>query len=52
MFWGCCILDGEDLETSGGVKPDIFVINDLNHKLQNQDPRLEKAIEKIMELIK
>ena len=51
-FWGCYTLDGKDLETSGGVKPDIFVINDLNHDLQNQDPQLEKAVEKILEMIK
>ena len=51
-FWGCFTLDGEDLETIGGVKPDIFVINDLNHDLQNQDPQLSKAIEKALELIK
>jgi len=51
-FWGCYTLDGKDLETSGGVKPDIFVINDLNHDLQNQDPQLDKAIEKALELIK
>jgi len=51
-FWGCYTLDGKDLETSGGVKPDIFIINDLNHDLQNQDPQLDKAIEKALELIK
>ena len=51
-FWGCYTLDGKDLETSGGVKPDIFVINDLNHDLQNKDPQLDKAIEKALELIK
>ena len=51
-FWGCYTLDGKDLETSGGVEPDIFVINDLNHDLQNQDPQLDKAIEKALELIK
>ena len=51
-FWGCYTLDGKDLETSGGVKPDILVINDLNHDLHNQDPQLEKAIEKILELTK
>lgn len=51
-FWGCYTLDGKDLETSGGVKPDIFVINNLNHDLQNQDPQLEKAVEKILEMIK
>lgn len=51
-YWGCFTLDGKDLETSGGVKPDIFVFNDLNHDLQNQDPQLDKAIEKVLELIK
>jgi tricorn protease len=51
-FWGCYTLDGKDLETSGGVKPDILVINDLNNELQDQDPQLEKAVEKILELIK
>ena len=50
-YWGCFTLDGKDLETSGGVKPDIFVINDLNHDLQHQDPQLDKAIEKVLELI-
>ncbi len=50
-FWGCYTLDGQDLETSGGVKPDIFVINDLNHDLQGQDPQLDKAIEKVLEMI-
>ncbi len=51
-FWGCFTLDGKDLETSGGVEPDIFVINDLNHDLINQDPQLDKAIEKALELTK
>ena len=50
-FWGCYTLDGKDLETSGGVKPDIFVVNDLNHDLLNQDPQLDKAVEKVLELI-
>ncbi len=50
-WWGCFTLDGKDLETSGGVKPDVFVINDLNHELNGQDPQLEKAIGKILELI-
>lgn len=51
-FWGCYTLDGEDLETSGGVKPDIEVINDLNDIIQERDPQLEKAVEKALELIK
>ncbi len=51
-FWGCYTLDGQDLETQGGVKPDIFVINDLNDLLQKRDPQLEKAIDLIKDLIK
>jgi tricorn protease len=51
-FWGCYTLDGKDLETSGGVKPDILIVNNLNDNLQGQDPQLERAVEKIMELIK
>ena len=51
-FWGCYTLDGKDLETSGGVKPDIKVINDLNHDLKGEDPQLEAAVAKILEHIK
>jgi tricorn protease len=51
-FWGCYTLEGKDLETSGGVKPDIMVINDLNHDLSGQDPQLEKAIEVLLDLIR
>ena len=51
-FWGCFTLDGKDLETSGGVKPDVTVINDLNNELQNQDPQLEKAIELALNKVK
>jgi len=51
-FWGCYTLDGKDLETSGGVVPDILVVNDLTHHLSGQDPQLEKAVEKALALIK
>jgi len=51
-FWGCYTLDGQDLETSGGVKPDIEVVNDLNNELNGTDPQLEKAISVIRDLIK
>ena len=51
-FWGCYTLDGQDLETSGGVVPDIVVINDLNHNLLGQDPQLDKAIEILLQKIK
>ncbi|MFQ5632787.1 MAG: hypothetical protein ACE5I1_28800, partial [bacterium] len=50
-FWGCYALDGTNLETSGGVTPDIRVINDLNHNLHGDDPQLQKAIEVILEEI-
>ncbi len=50
-FWGCYTLDGKDLETCGGVKPDILVVNDLNDELKGKDPQLDKAIETILELI-
>ena len=49
-FWGCYTLDGQDLETHGGVIPDIFVVNDINHDLKNQDPQLDKAIEVLKEM--
>jgi tricorn protease len=51
-FWGCYTLDGQDLETIGGVTPDIFIVNDLNNDLHSQDPQLDKAIEIILEKIK
>ncbi len=50
-FWGCYTIDGKDLETNGGVKPDIVVINDLNHELQNQDPQLDRAINQVLQMI-
>ncbi|MFC1725720.1 S41 family peptidase [candidate division KSB1 bacterium] len=51
-FWGCFTLDGKDLETIGGIKPDIFVINDLNNDLDGTDPQLEKAVEEILKQVK
>jgi len=51
-FWGCYTLDGVDLETGGGVTPDILVINDLKDDLNDRDPQLDRAIEKILELVK
>lgn len=47
-FWGCYALDGTNLETSGGVTPDIRVINELANDLAGDDPQLEKAIEVIL----
>jgi len=51
-FWGCYTLDGQDLETQGGVKPDVKVINTLSDDLQGKDPQLERAIEVILQKIK
>lgn len=47
-FWGCYSLDGTDLETHGGCRPDIMVINTLNDDLQGSDPQLDKAVEVIL----
>ncbi|MFC1555469.1 S41 family peptidase [candidate division KSB1 bacterium] len=51
-WWKCLTLDGENLERIGGVKPDIYVINDLNHDLSGVDPQLDKAIEEILKEIR
>ncbi|MFC1561403.1 S41 family peptidase [candidate division KSB1 bacterium] len=51
-FWGCYTLDGQNIETMGGIKPDITVINDLNHDLTGQDPQLDRAVEEIMKMIR
>jgi tricorn protease len=50
-YWGCYTLDGRDLETTGGVKPDIVVVNDLSHRLGGQDPQLDRAIAEALALI-
>lgn len=50
-FWGCYTLDGKDLETIGGIKPDIMVINDLNDELEDKDPQLDSTVQVILELI-
>jgi tricorn protease len=51
-WWKCLTLDGENLERIGGVTPDIFVINDLNHDLGGEDPQLDRAIQEIMNMIR
>jgi len=50
-FWGCYTPEGVDLETHGGVTPDVKVINDLNDDLNGRDPQLDKAIEVIRSTI-
>jgi tricorn protease len=49
-FWGCYTLDGQDLETNGGIEPDILVVNDLGHTLGGKDPQLDRAIEELLKL--
>ena len=51
-FWGCYTLDGQDLETIGGVVPDIMVVNDLNDELSGTDPQLDRAIEEALRRIR
>ncbi|MFP3861119.1 MAG: S41 family peptidase [Bacteroidales bacterium] len=46
--WGCYTLDGEDLEMTG-VKPDIYINNSFQDRLEGEDPQLEKAINLMME---
>ncbi|MCK5146409.1 PD40 domain-containing protein [bacterium] len=46
-FWGCYTPDNINLETHGGVTPDIKVINDLNDDLSDRDPQLDRAIKLI-----
>ncbi|MFO8234014.1 MAG: S41 family peptidase [Bacteroidales bacterium] len=49
--WGCYSLDGRNLEKTG-VKPDIYINNNFKHRLDDEDPQLDKAIEVIMQKIK
>ena len=50
-YWGCYTLDGRDIETIGGIRPDILVVNDLSHELEGKDPQLDRAVAKALELI-
>lgn len=45
--WGCYTLDGQNLETEG-VSPDIYIGEDFNHRLNGENPQLDKALEIIM----
>ena len=51
-WWGCYTLDGRDLETMGGIAPDIKVVNDLSHSFGGQDPQLDRAVAEALKLIK
>ena len=46
--WGCYTLDGKDIEMNG-VKPDVYVKNNMVNRLNGEDPQLDKAIEIIMD---
>lgn len=49
--WGCYHLNGEDIEWVG-VKPDIYVKQTFEDKMNNKDPQIDKAIEEIMKELK
>jgi tricorn protease len=51
-WWGCYTLDGRDLETMGGVVPDVKVVNDLGHAFRGEDPQLDRAVAEALKLIK
>ena len=46
--WGCySIVDGSDLENTG-VKPDIYVKNTFQDRLEGKDPQLDAAIAEVL----
>ncbi|MCI5082116.1 MAG: S41 family peptidase [Saprospiraceae bacterium] len=49
--WGCYTLDGKNLEKTG-VEPDIYVKNNMQHRLKGEDPQLDRAIQEIMKQLK
>ncbi|WP_199138141.1 S41 family peptidase [Pedobacter sp. ASV12] len=49
--WGCYTMDGKNIEKEG-VKPDIYVKNTFEDRLQHKDPQLEKAVAEIMKDLK
>jgi tricorn protease len=51
-FWGCYTLEGEDLETIGGVVPDVTVVNTVADRVEGRDPQLNKAIKILLEKLK
>ncbi len=46
--WGVYSLNGDNLESTG-VAPDIEVHNNFKHRLMNEDPQLNQAIDFILE---
>lgn len=49
--WGCYTLDGKNLEKTG-VEPDIYVKNTFKHRIDGQDPQLDRAIEEVLKSLK
>jgi tricorn protease len=49
--WGCYKLNGDDIEKTG-VTPDIVVKNTIKDRMNNSDPQLDMAIQKIMKDLK
>jgi tricorn protease len=46
--WGVYTLEGKNLERTG-VNPDIPVDNTFKHRLEGQDPQLQRAIQEVMD---
>ncbi|GAA4272217.1 S41 family peptidase [Aquimarina gracilis] len=45
--WGCYTLDGKNLEKTG-VQPDIYVKENFKHRLDDDQPQLDRALSEIM----
>ena len=46
--WGCySVVDGSDLENTG-VKPDVYVKNNFQDRLEGRDPQLDAAINEVL----
>ncbi|HEX6333039.1 MAG TPA: S41 family peptidase, partial [Flavisolibacter sp.] len=48
--WGCYTLQGENLELTG-VRPDIYIINSFEDKINGRDPQLDKAIDELIKVL-
>ncbi len=44
--WGCYTLDGKNLEKTG-VQPDIYVKENFKHRLEKNQPQLDRALSEI-----
>lgn len=48
--WGCYTLAGDNMEKTG-VAPDIYVEKNFKHRLLDDDPQLERAIEEVVRVL-